>query len=59
MDFIRRLSSDPFQHGDYADTDPAGHPTLVKLIDRYAVTFFVDHAAREVKVLNIQPADEA
>jgi hypothetical protein len=59
LDFARSLSSDPFQRGDYEDSDPAGHPTPVKLVGRYAVTFFVDHAAREVKIVNIQPADQA
>jgi hypothetical protein len=59
MEFVRSLASDPFQKGDYEDTDTAGHPLGVRLIGRHAVTFFVDHAAREVKIVNIEPADEA
>jgi hypothetical protein len=58
MDFVRSLASDPFQKGDYEDSDPAGHRVGVKLVGRYAVTFFVDHAVGEVKVVNIAPADE-
>ncbi len=31
----------------------------VKLVGRHAIAFYVDHAVREVKVVNIQPADKA
>ena len=59
MEFVRSLASDPFQKGDYEDTDHAGHPLGVKLVGRHAVTFFVDHAAGEVKIVNIELADQA
>ena len=57
MDFVRSLASAPFQKGDYEDSDPAGHSLGVKLVGRYAVTFFVDHAVGEAKIVNIEPAD--
>jgi hypothetical protein len=57
MDVVKSLAADPFQHGDYEDSDPSGHPTSITLSGRYAVTFFVDHAMREVEIVNIQPAD--
>ena len=58
MSFIRSLSSNPFQDGDYPDTDPAGNPLNVKIMGKYAVSYYVDHAVKEVKIVNIQPADE-
>ena len=58
MDFVRSLASDPFQKGDYEDSDAAGHSIGVKLIGCYAVTFFVDHAVGEVKIVNLELADE-
>ena len=59
MDFVRSLANDPFQHGDYKDSDPAGRTIEVKVVGRFAVSFYSDHAVREVKIVNIQPADAA
>ena len=57
MDFVRSLADNPFQRANYEDADPAGHSVGVKLVGRFAVTYFVDHAVREVKIVNIEPAD--
>lgn len=59
MAFVRHLARNPFLHGDYQDTDAAGHTIEVSVVGKFAVSFHADHAAREVRVVNIQPADAA
>lgn len=48
MDFIRSL----------AENDGAGRTVQVKVIGRYALTFWADHAVSEIKVTHIKLADE-
>ncbi len=55
--FIESLSSDPFQTGDYSEPDPTGRPCQVKVIGKYAVYFWVDHAVKEVRVVDLVDAD--
>ena len=57
MDFIRKLGDDPFQQGDYAEQDDIGRQIEVKVVGRFAVSFQADHAAKEMKVVDIQFAD--
>jgi hypothetical protein len=57
MTFLRQLGDNPFHPGHYVETDAIGRPNEVEIIGRYAVTYWADHAAREVKILDIQPAD--
>ena len=59
MGFVRSLADNPFEVGDYQGRDDVGHELQMKIIGDYAVTFLVDHAAREVKILKIQSADRA
>ena len=55
--FIESLSSDPFQQGDYTETDSAGRNCQVKIIGKHAVYFWADHAVKEVKVVDLIDAD--
>ena len=55
--FIESLGDDPFQHADYTQTDESGRPYLVKTVGKYAVYFYVDHAAKEVKILDLIDSD--
>jgi len=57
MDFIRSLAEDPYHEGDFRDRDEVGRPLEVKIVGRYAITYWADHAVKEVKVLHIQLAD--
>jgi len=57
MDFIRSLASDPHCSGDFAEKDEVGRSVYVKILGRYAVTFWADHPVSEVKVTHIKPAD--
>lgn len=55
--FIERLSTDPFQEGDYSETDSAGRRIEIKVIGQYAVTYWTDSPVNEVKVVAICRAD--
>lgn len=55
--FVHQLSSDPFDLGDFAEIDDVGRQTFTKLIDDIAVSYYPDHAAKEVKVFQIAFAD--
>jgi hypothetical protein len=57
MEFIRWLGDHPFASGDYSDIDSAGRRREVAVVGRYAITFWADHAVREVKVTDLQVAD--
>lgn len=58
MRFIRSLADNPNALGDFKETDNAGRIVQVKIIGRYAVTFWADHAVSEVKVTHIKSADK-
>ena len=55
--FIESLSTDPFQTGDYSEIDHNDREYFVRIIGKYAVYFWTDHAAKEVKVLDLVDAD--
>lgn len=56
LSFIRRVAADPYLIGDFKDSDDTGRPLEVKLIGQYAITYWADHAVREIKVINVEPA---
>lgn len=58
MDFIRTLAANPHSIGDFAETDGVGRTVYVKILGRFAITFWADHPVSEVKVTHIQPADK-
>ncbi|HEY5296385.1 MAG TPA: hypothetical protein VIK59_00510 [Verrucomicrobiae bacterium] len=57
MKFICSLADNPDAPGDFSEKDNVGRPVQVKIIGRYAVTFWADHAVSEIKVTHIKPAD--
>ena len=58
MDFINSLAANPFSVGDFSEKDDVGRDVQVKIVGRFAVTFWADHPVREVKVTHIKPADK-
>ena len=54
--FLHRCGHDPYAEGDFKDSDESGRPLEVKLVGPYAVTYWADHAVREIKVINVEPA---
>ena len=57
LSFLESLSDNPSQIGDYEEQDEIGRPVQIKVIGQYALTFWADHAAGEVKVTKIEKAD--
>jgi hypothetical protein len=48
------LAANPFESGDYQEPGQAGRSYQVRLVDDLLITWWVDHAAREVRVLRIE-----
>jgi hypothetical protein len=57
MNFVRSLATNPYATEDFSERDTTGRTIQVKIVGRFAVTFWADHAAAEVKVTHIRPAD--
>mgnify|MGYP005854586897 FL=1 len=55
--FVHELSSDPFNQGDFTEIDDTGRQTCTKLVDDFAVSYYPDHAVKEIKVFQIAFAD--
>jgi hypothetical protein len=58
MQFIRSLANHPDSAGDFTEKDNAGRPVQVKIIGRYAISYWADHAVSEVKITHIKSADK-
>jgi hypothetical protein len=57
MLFLDRLSENPGLTGDYQETDDIGRTVQIKILGDFALTYWADHAVREVKVVKIEKAD--
>ena len=55
--FIDLLANDPSQLGDYTERDESDRQIEIKVIGQYAITFWADHAVKEIKVADIRRAD--
>jgi hypothetical protein len=57
LSFLESLSDDPFKLGDYEERDDIGHSVQIKIIGDHALTYWADHAVKEVKVVRFEKAD--
>jgi mRNA-degrading endonuclease RelE of RelBE toxin-antitoxin system len=57
MDFIRSLAGDPHATGDYTDLDESQRTRQIRIIGRYAVTYWADHPVKTVMIVDVRPAD--
>lgn len=57
MEFVRALANQPHLPGDYADRDSIGRTRQIKIIENYAITYWVDEAVKTVMVVGACPAD--
>ncbi len=55
--FLESLSGDPFQEGEVTGRDSGGRECQVKLLGRFAVYYWPDHAEKEVRVVDLVDAD--
>lgn len=51
------MASDPLKTGDYEERDEIGRPVAIKIVGEYALTYWADHAVKEIKVTRIEKAD--
>lgn len=57
--FIDSLALSPSSTGDYTVQDVTGRVIYIKVLGSHAVTFWADHAAKEIKITDIRSADRA
>jgi hypothetical protein len=58
MAFIHSLATNPNSTGDFSEKDPVGRAVQVKIVGRFAITFWADHAVSEVKITHVKLADK-
>jgi hypothetical protein len=54
---LHELGRDPYRHGDFVEPDPSGQDIQVLIFQRYAISYWADHAVKELKVIDIRYAD--
>jgi hypothetical protein len=52
--FFDEIADDPFRQGDFVELDDVGREIHVKLVGRYALYFWSDHAVKEIKVVGMR-----
>ena len=57
LKFLETLANDPWKRGDYQESDDVGRPLQIKIVGKFALTYWADHAVKEVKVTKIEKAD--
>ena len=48
------LADNPFQIGDAQMTDDSGRELQLKIIEPYIVTYWPDHAVKELRIVSIE-----
>jgi hypothetical protein len=56
-DFVESLANDPFREGDATTADEHGRVIQVKMLGRFALLYWADHAAKEVRVIDLASPD--
>ncbi len=51
---LLQLSSTPFTDADFEERSPAGRTYAVKCFDKIIVTYWVDHATKEVRIIRLE-----
>ena len=51
--FIDYLFDNPFEAGDFSESDEIGRQIYCKIIKDYAITYYPDHAVKEIKVIEL------
>jgi thioesterase domain-containing protein len=47
------LANNPFQSSDRIVINESGRPSHVKVVGKYTVYYWIDHAGKEVKILDL------
>ncbi len=51
--YIDYLSDNPFDEGDFTESDRNGRDVHCKVIRDFALSFYPDHAVKELKVIEL------
>jgi hypothetical protein len=54
LHLFRKLRTNPFLEGDYVERDDIGRLMQVVIVGHSALVFWADHAAKEVKVIDLR-----
>ncbi len=57
LDRVHQLAADPFLMPDFQMRDANGRETSHLLIDGFIIDYWVDHAVRQVVIVDIEPVD--
>ena len=57
LSFVESLAKNPERLGDYTERDESGRLIQIKILGNHALTYWADHAVKEVKVIKIEKAD--
>jgi hypothetical protein len=55
---LDELKCTPFRRGDLQEQDSRGRDNEVFIAGDWLVTFWVDHAAREIRIVRLESADD-
>ena len=55
--FIQSLAENPVAEGDFTDKDETFRTRQIKIVGDYAITYWTDHPAKTVMVVDISLAD--
>ena len=55
--FIQSLAENPFAEGDFTDMDETSRRRQIKIIGDYALTYWADHPAKLVMIVDVLLAD--
>lgn len=55
---IERIAAEPFRSGDLQQSGSDGRVNEVVLLDEWLVTFWADHAVKEIRVIALERGDE-
>lgn len=56
MQFVRSLANDPHTAGDFTDTDASFRTRQIKIVGKYAITYWVDEPVKAVMVVAVRYA---
>ena len=51
---LDQLAANPFATGDFQERDEAGREQEVKLVSGFILTYYADHAVKELRVTDIE-----
>lgn len=50
---IEKLANDPYTNGDYEVADATGRKNQVQVLHSFAITFWADHAVKELRIVDL------